>query len=90
MLEVASLLDGRTPASAAENRYVDARVAAVEELVGALRALDAGGPGAGEVPAVAPDLVVEAREELDALGGVNALSRLDDVTAEIRARGREH
>lgn len=89
VLEVASLLDGRTPASDGENRYVSARVAAVEALVDALRALDAGErPGDG--PAVAPDLVVEAREELDALGGVSALSRLDDVTAEIRARGREH
>lgn len=90
VLEVATLLAGRTPASAGENRYVDARVAAVEELVVALRALDAGGVAAGELPAVAPDLVVEAREELDALGGVSALSRLDDVTAEIRARGRKH
>ena len=90
MLEVASLLDGRTPASDGENRYVGARVAAVEELVEALRSLDTGGspPAAGDAPVVAPDLVVEAREELDALGGVSALSRLDDVTAEIRARGR--
>jgi hypothetical protein len=89
VLEVASLLDGRTPASEAESRYVGARVAAVEDLVEALRAIDAGGPMPGDdPPAVAPDLVVEAREELDALG-VSALSRLDDVTAEIRARGRE-
>ena len=92
VLEVASLLKGRTPASDGENRYVAARIAAVQALVEALRELDAGGPAssAGDGPAVAPDLVVEAREELDALGGVSALSRLDDVTAEIRARGREH
>ena len=90
VLEVASLLDGRTPASAGENRYVGVRVAAVEDLVLALRALDAGGPAESETPPVAPDLVIEAREELESLGGVSALSRLDDVTAEIRARGREH
>ena len=88
LLEVASLLDGRTPASEAERRYVGARVAAVEALVAALRELEAGGPLADGQPA--PDLVVEAREELDALGGVSALSRLDDVTAEVRARGRRH
>jgi hypothetical protein len=88
VLEVASLLDGRTPASDAENRYVGARVAAVENLAEALRAVEARGPTpGGEPPAVAPDLVVEAREELDALGA-SALSRLDDVTAEIRARGQ--
>ena len=91
VLEVASLLDGRTPASDGEHRYIGVRVAAVEELVDALRALDALGPTpADEAQPVAADLVVEAREELDALGGVSALSRLDEVTAEIRARGREH
>lgn len=88
LLEVASLLDGRTPASDAERRYVGARVTAVEALVAALLELEAAGPAAGGAPA--PELVVQAREELDALGGVSALSRLDDVTAEVRARGRRH
>lgn len=88
MLEVASLLDGRTPASDAERRYVAARTTAVEGLVAALRELELAGPVIDGQPA--PDLVVEAREELDALGGVSALSRLDDVTAEVRARGRGH
>lgn len=85
VLEVASLLSGRPPASEAETRYVGVRVTAVEELVGALRDLGAGGP---RPQGPAADLVVAAREELDALGGVSALSRLDDVTAEIRDRGR--
>lgn len=83
VLEVASLLEGRTPASEGETRYVAARLSALEALVAALGELDD-----GAAPALAPDLVVEAREELDALGGVSALSRLDDVTADIRARGR--
>jgi hypothetical protein len=87
LLEVASLLEGRTPASDAERRYVGARVTAVEALVAALHELDAA-PAVDGAPA--PELVVEAREELDALGGVSALSRLDDVTAEVRARGRRH
>lgn len=88
LLEVASLLDGRPPGSDGETRYVGARVTAVEALLAALRELDAAGPLVEGRPA--PDLVVEAREELDALGGVSALSRLDDVTAEVRARGRRH
>ena len=86
LLEVASLLDGRRPASDAETRYVAARAAAVEALLAALRALDAERPVADGAPP--PELVAEAREELDALGGISALSRLDDVTAEVRARGR--
>ena len=83
VLEVASLLEGRVPASERERSYVDVRAAAVLELVRALRELD---PAEPDRPP--RDLVVEAREELDALGGVSALSRLDDVTEEVRARGR--
>jgi len=83
VLEVASLLEGRTPASDRERHYVDVRVAAVHKLVRALEELPTGDPDA-----IPRDLVVEAREELDALGGVSALSRLDDVTEEVRARGR--
>lgn len=84
LLEAASLLGGRRPASDAERRYLLARAGAVEALVRALHALEP----AEEPGVVASDLVVEAREELDALGGVSALSRLDDVTADVRARGR--
>jgi hypothetical protein len=86
MLEVASLLDGRAPESERERNYVDVRAAAVQELVRALQELEpADGYDGTPVPR---DLVVEAREELDALGGVNALSRLSDITEEVRARGR--
>lgn len=88
LLEVATLLNGRPPTSDAERRYVAARTAAVEALVAALRELDSEGPPPDGAPA--PELVVQAREELDALGGTSALSRLDDVTAEIRDRGRRH
>jgi hypothetical protein len=85
LLEVATLLGGRTPASDAEARYVAARAEGVERLVAAVEELEAG-PVEGEGPA--PELVVEAREELDALGGMGALARLDDVTADIEGRGR--
>ena len=92
VLEVASLLMGRRPASDAERRYLLARTVAVEELVRALEEIVPAASGRGrpseEPVAIAPHLVVEAREELDALGGVSALSRLDDVTADVRAHGR--
>jgi hypothetical protein len=83
LLEVASLLSGRPPASDRERTYVEERAAAVEALVDALE--DA---HPAQLGSVHPDLVVEAREELDALAGTSALSRLGDVTAEVRARGR--
>lgn len=83
VLEVATLLEGRPPGSDRERNYVDVRADAVQELVRALRELD---PAEGD--GLSRDLVVEAREELDALGGVSALSRLDDVTEQVRARGR--
>ncbi len=56
-------------------------------LATALADLEA--PGRDD-PIVDHDLVVEAREELDALGGMTSLSRLDELTAEMRARGRRH
>lgn len=83
VLEVASLLSGRSLASDRERSYVEDRAMAIEELV---RALDDSGPA--EPSAVDLDLVIEAREELDFLGGTSALARLGDVTAEVRARGR--
>lgn len=91
VLEVASLLEGRTPGSERERNYVDVRARAVQELVQALQELGVveDALDSSERPTeLPPDLVVEAREELDALGGVSALSRLDDVTEEVRARGR--
>ena len=85
LTEVASLLQGRVPASDRERRYVAARTEAVEGLVAALAEVD---PAAGDDAAVDTDLVVEAREELDALGGMTSLSRLDELIAEVRSRGR--
>ena len=88
LLEVASLLDGRAPASERERAYVEARTTAVEELLTAVRELEASEVAGETGPAVPPDLVVEAREELDALGRTGTLSRLDDLTEEVRARAR--
>lgn len=86
VLEVASLLEGRAPATDRERSYVDVRAAAVQGLLRALQEVEPADPDTAA--ALPPDLVAEAREELEALGGVSALSRLDDVTAEVRSRGR--
>jgi hypothetical protein len=88
LLEVASLLAGGTPDSDSERRYVDARVSAVEELADALRQIVPGDPAVEEPAAVDPELLVAAREELDALSGASALAHLQDITAEMRARER--
>lgn len=84
VIEVASLLSGRVPGSDNERRYVEARATAVEALVEALTGAE---PVTDVV--ISPDLVVEAREELDRLGGASALSRVDGIAAELRARGRQ-
>jgi hypothetical protein len=83
--EVASLLAGRAPASERERGYVTARAEAVEDLAAAVAELES---PQWDDPTVDPDLVVEAREELDAIGGMTSLSRLDELTTEMRARGR--
>jgi hypothetical protein len=80
VLEVATLLGGRTPESADEIAYVGARAAAIERLALVMREPRAGSEPAGPDPA----LVIEARNELDSLTGANALTRLDELTAEAR------
>ena len=85
LMEVASLLNGRVPTSERERRYVADRAEAVEELVSALGELDV---PVGDDPHVDPDLVVEAREELDVLSGTTSIVRLDELTAEVRSRRR--
>ena len=82
VLEVATLLDGRSPVSEAERTYVAVRVAAIEELTGALRER----PPAMEPGRPDPTLVAQARDELDALTDGGSLARLTDLTAEVRQR----
>lgn len=80
LLEVATLLRGRPPGSDREGEYVAVRAAAIEELTAAVRdRRDRDGPAAPDA-----GLLLEARGELDALTGRNALTRLDELTAEAR------
>lgn len=92
LLEVASLLDGRSPTSERELGYIEERAAAVTELLGALRELP---PGSGspddDASTVDPELLIEAREELDQIARLNSVTRLEELTSEARVqrRGRD-
>jgi hypothetical protein len=81
VLEAATLLGGRAVDTDRERAYVDARTEATLRLTAALQlppspgvALDGG----------RSDALVEAREELEQISGVNSLTRLDELTAEAR------
>ncbi|MGH9187553.1 MAG: hypothetical protein ACRD0U_17345 [Acidimicrobiales bacterium] len=78
LMEAATLLAGRGPASDAEREYIAKRASAIEELTRALR------PPAASPPD--PAALVEAREEVDELDGLNSLSRLEELTTEARNR----
>lgn len=87
LLEVASLLKGRSPTSERELGYVDIRAITVAELADALRDL----PVSPERPedndsTVDPDALVAAREELDRIAPFNSLTRLEELIAEARTR----
>lgn len=76
VVEVATLLNGRSPESAAERDYAAQRATAIEALTEALRHPDH--PSA--------EAMLRAREELDPIGGYNSLTRLGELTAELRTR----
>jgi len=79
LTEIASLLTGRAPVSAAEREYVEQRTEAIEQLTSALR----GRPG---TDALDPAVVLRARKELEAVAGYNSLNWLGELTAELRTR----
>jgi hypothetical protein len=78
LVEVASLLHGRPAESAAEQEYAENRAAAVEQLAEALREHQADPPD--------PETLLLARAELDPIGGFNSLTRIGDLTADLRTR----
>jgi hypothetical protein len=93
MLDVATLLRGRVPDSDGERGYVETRAAAVERLTGALREsrTATGRRDTGPVEdGVDPAVMLRVREELEAIGGVSSLARLEEFTAEVRAPRGHH
>lgn len=88
VLEAATLLGGRAPASSRELRYVDERAAAVEALGAALRDLSpvAGGEPASELPPVDRATLFDAREEVDEIAGSSSVSRIEDLARDLRER----
>jgi hypothetical protein len=81
VVETASLLGGRAPDVAAEQDYVQVRVAAIEALIAAVRDNPALQRGEHTERAA----IAEARGELDAATGLGALRALGDLTAELRS-----
>lgn len=90
LLEVASLLKGRAPASESEVGYINKRAAAVAELAGVLQELPPARsePSGDDLSAIPADALVEAREELDQIAPFSSVSRLDELIAEARIQRR--
>ncbi|HET9444373.1 MAG TPA: hypothetical protein VFO65_13670 [Acidimicrobiales bacterium] len=84
VMEVATLLRGGPAEGAGEATYVERRT---EAIAGLVAALDRGRPPpAGTEPHLPTAAVVEARDDLDAMGGVSSISRLEELTAETERR----
>ncbi|MEA2826267.1 MAG: hypothetical protein QOG43_706 [Actinomycetota bacterium] len=81
LLEAATLLGGRAPTSVREQEYVDRRTAAIEALAAALTPTPAEMAAGGE-----PSLLVDVRDEVEEMAGLNAVSRLDELAEEARLR----
>lgn len=93
--EVATLLGWRAPASDRELAYVEARAEAVTGLVAALRPLirSSEAPVLGPIeegPAVDPETLVRARDELDEIAASSSVARIDELAAELRDRDHGH
>lgn len=82
LVEAATLLQGRSPRGDRELDYVAQRTVAIEGLVAALHEVD----DTSLEASVEPAALIEAREELDAIGGFSSLARLEELIAEARAR----
>lgn len=80
LLDAATLLDGRSPASEAERTYVEERATAIEDLAETLRGSAV--EDLAELPE--PDTLVEARAELDQLTRSSSVQWLEALTNEAR------
>jgi hypothetical protein len=91
LLESASLLNGRAPASARETSYLEARAGAVEALAAALQELPRTDPAIVDstTPTVDSGALIEARDELDRITGSNSVSQLEQITHELETQQRD-
>lgn len=76
LVESATLLEGSVPATAKEQEYVARRAAAVIRLASALDSRRAG-------PEPDRATLVEAREQVDALAGSDAVQQIEELIAEV-------
>jgi hypothetical protein len=79
--EVATLLDGRAPTSAAELEYVVSRAQALEDLAGALRDAPRRDPEAERTAAL-----LAARREVEGLTGASSVADANEFAAELAGR----
>jgi hypothetical protein len=90
VLEVATLLRGKAPASDGERQYAEKRASAIADLTkvlqkrreGLLRVDD--DSRGDDTDALDHAALLQAREELDAIAGFTSLTRLEGLTAEVR------
>lgn len=85
LLEVASLLGGRAPSTDQEVAYVERRASALDDLVRALHERELEDRLGDDGSTVATRLVLDARAELDRIAPTSSLSRLEQVTADVRS-----
>jgi hypothetical protein len=79
--EVASLLEGRLPATAAEHEYVAARAVALEEIAATLA-----DPNVALDDQRARQAMVEARREVEEIAGGSSVTDAADLVRELRER----
>jgi hypothetical protein len=89
MLEVASLLGGRAATSDRAVDYVEQRRRAIAAVSSTLRRSISATSSVTDSPADA-DAVIEARELLDGIAPLNAVTRLEAIIAEADTSGRDH
>jgi hypothetical protein len=78
LVEVASLLDGKTPVTVAEVEYVDSRIVALDELAAVVRQ-----PSVGDGDGLARQARLEARREVESLDGQTSLADARDLARDL-------
>jgi hypothetical protein len=82
--EVASLLEGRLPVTAAEREYVAARTAALDEVAALLA-----DPGLPPEDHRTRQAIVDARQEVEQIAGGSSVTDAAELLRELRERRRD-